>query len=197
MISSAGKNWTVFSLLTVLTVGCAAAWLSTVELIDDNIRLTVRHSVQFAYPFLLLVLLARPLQQLLKKPWTATLLKNRRFLGIAFAGVMTGHLLLIIFRFRFSPELDYPVSKLILGGSCYALIYLMFITSFNGPARALGPKLWKRLHRTGLVFAILIFAVPRSIADFTDFEYLKLGIPMLLVLIIRFTAWQQSSPQGN
>lgn len=197
MTSSAGKNWAVFSFLTILTVGSAAAWLSTVELVDDNIRLTVLRSVQFAYPFLLTVLVARPLQQLLRKPWTAKLLRNRRLLGVAFAGVMTAHLLLIIFRFGYSPELDYPTANLIIGGGAYTMIYLMFITSFNGPARALGPRLWKWLHRTGLVWIGVIFAVPRSLTELTEFEYLKLGIPMLIALAIRFAAWRQSSRQGS
>ena len=125
------------------------------------------------------------------------ILRNRRLLGVAFAGVMTGHLSLIMYRFGSQPELTYPAPSLVVGGTAYALIYLMFITSFDGPRRALGPKAWKILHRTGLVLFSLIFAVPRSLAEITEFEYLKLGVPMLLVLLIRFAAWRRSTPQGN
>lgn len=173
------------------------AWLSTVDLVDDNIRLALRHSAQLAYVFLLAVLIARPLQQLLRKPWTAKLLRKRRLLGVAFAGVMTAHLSLIVFRFTYTPDLTYPTSSLVIGGGAYTLLYLMFITSFDGPTRALGPRAWKNLHRTGLVWFGIIFAAPRSLADLTDFAYLKLGVPMLIVLLLRFVAWRRSNPQGS
>ena len=195
--SSAGKNWTVFLSIMLFILACAIAWLSTVELIDSNIILPVRHSVQFAYPFLLLAMVARPLQQLLRKPWTAKLLKRRRLIGVAFAGAMTAHLILIAFRFWYTPELTYPTPNLIIGGGAYAMLYLMFITSFDGPTRALGPKRWKLLHRIGLVYAALIFAVPRTLEEITEFEYLKLGVPMLIVILIRVEAWRRSPRRGK
>lgn len=195
--STRTENWIVFLTLMLLIIGVSALWLSTVELVDANIILTVRHSVQFAYPFLLVVMLARPLQQLLRQPWTARLLRRRRLIGVAFAGAMTAHLMLIAFRFWYTPELTYPTGNLVVGGGAYALLYLMFITSFEGPKRALGPKRWKLLHRTGLVYAALIFAVPRTVEEITEFEYLKLGVPMLLVVLIRLAAWLRSPRRGK
>ena len=110
---------------------------------------------------------------------------------------MTGHLMLIIFRFTYTPELTYPTASLFLGGSAYTLIYLMFITSFDGPTRALGQRRWKLLHRTGLIWAGLIFAAPRPLAEITEFDFLKLGILMLIALLIRFLAWRQSKSRDN
>ena len=195
--SSAGKNWAVFLSFTLLTVIVAVAWLSSVDLMDDNIRLAVRHSAKLAFALLILVIAARPLRQLLQKPWTARLLQNRRLIGVAFAGTMTGHLALIIFRFSYSPELTYPLSGLIVGGGAYAMIYLLFITSFNGPTRALGPRRWKILHRTGLVWTGLIFGVPRPLSEISDPEYLMLGIPLMFALAIRFLAWRRSKQPGS
>lgn len=191
------ENWAAFLGLMLPVIAVSALWLSTVELVDANIILPVRHSVQFAYPFLLLVMVARPLQQMLRQPWTAALLRRRRIIGVAFAGAMTAHLILIAFRFWYTPELSYPTGNLIVGGGAYALLYLMVITSFDGPKRALGPKRWKILHRTGLIYAALIFGVPRSLQELSEFEYLKLGVPMLLVVLIRLAAWQQSRRQDN
>ncbi len=192
-MSSSTKNWVVLFVSFFVPIAVAAVWLSGVELVDSNIILPVRHSVQFAYPFLLIIIVARPLQILLRKTWTARLVRARRLLGVAFAGIMSAHLALIAFRFWYTPELTYPTANLLVGAAAYALMYLMLITSFDGSTRALGPKRWKLLHRTGLVYAALIFAVPRSIAEITEFEYLKLGIPMLLALTIRFIAWQRSN----
>jgi DMSO/TMAO reductase YedYZ heme-binding membrane subunit len=189
---SARRNWIVFLCFGLVTIAAAAAWLSTVELIDDNIRLVVRHSAKLAFALLILIIAARPLRQLVQKPWSARLLQNRRLIGVAFAGVMTGHLALIVFRFTYTPELTYPISGLIVGGGAYAMIYLLFITSFNGPTRALGPRRWKILHRTGLVWTGLIFGIPRPFSEISDPEYLMLGIPLLFALTIRFAAWRQS-----
>ena len=195
--SSAGKNWAVFLSVMLFILACAAAWLSTVELVDANIIRPVRHSVQAAYPLLLIAMLARPLQQLLKKPWTAKLLRRRRLIGVAFAGAMTAHLILIAFRFWYTPELTYPTPNLLIGAGAYVMLYLMFITSFDGPTRELGPKRWTLLHRIGLVYAALIFAVPRTIEEISEFEYLKLGVPMLIVLLIRMEAWRRSPRRGK
>ncbi len=196
-MSSSAKNWIVLSIAFLLPVGVAAAWLSSVELVDSNIILPLRHSVQFAYPFLLLIIVARPLQVLLRETWTARLVRARRLIGVAFAGIMSAHLALIAFRFWYTPELTYPTPNLLVGAGAYLLMYLMLITSFDGPTRALGPRRWKLLHRTGLVYAALIFAVPRSIGEITEFEYLKLGVPMLVALSIRFIAWRRSTRRGS
>lgn len=190
--SSAAKNWIVFIFAALLTDAIAAAWLVTVPLIDDNIILAVRYSAKPAFALLIIIIAARPLRQILQRPWTAKILQNRRLLGVAFAGVMTGHLALIAFRFAYTPELTYPVPSLIVGAGAYGMIYLLFITSFNGPTRALGPKRWKMLHRAGLVWAGLVFGVPRPISEAATLEYLLLGVPLLAALLIRYLAWRQS-----
>ena len=110
-----------------------------------------------------------------------------------FAGAMTAHLALIIFRYRTVAELSFDLTGAWLGASAYALIYLLFLTSFNGPAKVIGPKAWKVLHRLGLLIFVVIFAAPQSLDDLSDINYLKFGIPMLVVLLIRLAAWRQSS----
>ena len=196
-MSSAGRNWFVFLTVTTLMIACSAAWLSILGASDETIRLTLRVSVRIAFALLLLVLATRPLHDLIRRSWTAKLLQKRRLVGVAFAGAMTAHLALIIFRFNHVPELTFDLSGLPVGGGAYAMLYLMFITSFNGPAKAIGPRAWKILHRIGLIWFISIFAAPRSLAEITDFDYLKFAVPMLVVLIIRFAAWQQSSRRDS
>ncbi len=72
------------------------------------------------------------------------MLKNRRYFGIVFAGSHTVHLALII-KFALDP-INLPPT-LLIGGTAYALLQLMLITSFNAPAAAVGPVAWRRLHR--------------------------------------------------
>jgi sulfoxide reductase heme-binding subunit YedZ len=197
LTKSSVRNWNVFLLLVLLTGGAAAGWLQSVPLSDDNIRVTVRNSAMFAFLFYLVCIAARPMHQLLRQSWSAALLKNRRLFGVAFAGVMTAHLMLIILRFVSTPGLDYPVSSLVLGGSVYAIIYVMFITSFDAPTRALGPKLWKRLHRIGLVAIAVVFALPRSVEDLSDPYKLKYMVPVLLVILMRSALLLRSTPRDS
>lgn len=170
----------------------ALLWLAWAGLDDDAIRATIRQTGRLAFATYLLVLVARPLQQLLRAGWTKSLLKNRRLIGVAFAGIMSTHLCLIALRLGVSPGINFPPTTLVFGAGAYALTYLMFITSFDRPKRALGLKGWKRLHLLGLAWIGIVFAAPRSVAELTDPAYLAFGIPVLLAILLRVAARMQS-----
>ena len=189
------RNWQVFLGVMFLVGGIAAAWLTAVGAGDEHIRLTLRESAYLAFVLYVIVLVARPLQQLLRRDWTAKLLRNRRLVGVAFAATMTAHLGLIAYRFGTQPELEFSPNP--FGMGAYAVFYLMLITSFDAPKRALGPKRWKFLHRVGLLYAAVIFAVPRPLETITEPEYLRYGIPFAVAVLIRFTAWRRSSRRGS
>lgn len=192
-LTSNRKNWLTFVSAMLLTGSIAATWLNSAGLNDESLRIVIRHSGQTAFLIYLVIVVARPLQQLLHTPATAKLLRNRHLIGVAFAGLMTAHLFMIILHVRQSPDFQVPLSTVLIGGGAYTLIYLMFITSFDKPAQVLGKKAWKILHRTGLLWLGFTFAAPRSLADFSDPDYLKFGIPALLAIFIRLAAWQQSN----
>jgi DMSO/TMAO reductase YedYZ heme-binding membrane subunit len=104
----------------------------------------------------------------------------------------TVHLALIGCRFESFPDLEYTVSGGIVGGLAYLLIYLMLITSFDAPARAIGAKAWRRLHKTGLYVVGFVFVAtllpeegqPVFTADRLWFTALTAG-----AVFIRMTAW--------
>jgi len=189
------RNWQVLDGTLLLTGGLSALWLSTTSLAEDEIRVAVRHTAHVAFVLYLLVLVARPLQQLLGKDWTTILLRNRRLVGVAFAAAMTTHLVLLVYYFNSQADLDFPLN--IFGAGAYAVFYLMLITSFDGPKKAIGPKAWKFLHRMGLIWAALIFGFPRALEDLSDPDYLKFGIPFALAVLIRITAWMRSRQPGS
>ena len=172
-------------------------WLLTGEVVDERILVPLRRSVDFAFVLYLIVLVARPLQQLLRKDWTAALLRNRRLIGVAFAAAMTVHLALIAYRFGTQPELEYPIPSLLFGGTTYSVFYLMLITSFDGPKKALGPKAWKRLHRLGLVLGGVVFGLVRWLESLTDPSQLVFAVPFAIAVLIRATAWQRSRRRGS
>jgi len=184
--------WRVFLAAAASIAIAAATYFGVAGTGDEAIVTSIILSGQLAFVLYVLVLLARPLQQIIPSPPVNSLRRNRRFVGVAFAGIMATHLLLIIFRVKQSPDLDFPLQILLVGGGAYMMIGLMFITSFEQPRNALGPRAWKWLHRTGLIWIGFVFAAPGSLEDLGDPGYLKFGIPVAFALLIRATAWLRS-----
>jgi len=189
------KNWQVFLASLLLTGALPVVLLSGTSLSDEDIRTPIRLTAQIAFGLYLVILVARPLQQLLRQDWTAALLRNRRLIGVAFVATMTTHLVLIVYRYESQAELEFSLD--LFGAGAYAIFYAMLITSFDGPKKAIGPKAWKLLHRVGLVWAAVIFGLPRSLDDLADPDYLKFGIPFAIAILIRITAWLRSRQQGS
>jgi DMSO/TMAO reductase YedYZ heme-binding membrane subunit len=174
---------------TVLTCVASATYLLTAGIDDESITLALRISGRVAFAVLILAFVARPLQQLLKSPWTARLLRKRRQIGVAFAGIHTAHLGLILMRANHVPEFD-DVFRL-TGATVYVFIYAMLITSFTGPARAIGPKAWKALHKLGIFVlfgAFLLTQLPKSIDELEVVNGLLIAMA-IVALLLRIVAY--------
>lgn len=160
------RTATTYFSAVVLTAIAAAALLVLDGYSVDSLDFTLRASGRIALFVLILVFAARPLQVLLRKPWTARLLRNRRQFGVAFAGIHTAHLGLILYKVHRVPEFTLDSILNIPAGVVYGLMLAMLITSFNGPARAIGRKRWQVLHKLGLFVLFAAFLqsqVPRSL----------------------------------
>ena len=157
----------------------------------ENLQFILRVTARFALLIYLVVFVARPLRQLWPVPTTSKLLRKRRLIGVAFAGIMTVHLAFIGWLWIFVIAKPLPPLSLIGGGGAYLLMLLMLITSFDGPARALGPKNWRRLHKTGLYWIGIVFAntiIPDVVKDPTDPYYLGLTLLILAAIALRVLA---------
>ena len=176
---------------TALVAAACVAYLITAGLADDNIRLLLRLTARVAFVVLLLVFIARPLLELIKTPLTLALLKNRKQLGVTFAGIHTVHMTLIFYRAQQVPDFEFSLASNLPGMVTYVIIYLMLITSFSGPAKAIGPKAWHILHKTGLFLITAVFAqtqLPRSMDDFADVNWGLVGL-LIFALLVRATAF--------
>jgi sulfoxide reductase heme-binding subunit YedZ len=176
---------------TALVAAACVAYLSTAGLADDNIRLLLRLTARVAFVVLLLVFIARPLRDLIKTPVTLALLKNRKQLGVTFAGIHAVHMTLIFYRAQQAPDFEFSLASNLPGMVTYVVIYLMLITSFSGPAKAIGPKAWRILHKTGLFLITAVFAqtqLPRSMDDFADVNWGLVGL-LIFALLVRATAF--------
>ena len=162
-----GRNWAVFAGSIAITLAVAAAYLAAAGGEDDNIRRVLRLTADAAFVVLVLVFVARPLRQLAATPATTALLRYRRLLGIAFAGIHSAHLMFIVYRHGRVGDFEFRVAENLPGGLVYLVILMMFATSFDRTARAIGPRNWRFLHKAGLyvVFAAFVQAVAPRNAD--------------------------------
>lgn len=190
-MTSNQRNTAVFLTAAGLTGVLAAAYLNIAGTSSETSALTLRLSGRIAFAILLIVFVARPLQQLFNTPATAKLLRNRRLLGITFAGIHTGHLALILFRANQVPDFELDIVANHLGVLTYLVLYLMLITSFDRPARALGTRRWKVLHKLGLYWLFAVFLqsqLPRSLDGLEAANSLLIALAAIAV-VIRTTAF--------
>lgn len=190
-MTSNQRNWVVFLGAAAITTLVSALYFAVVGTSDETIRVALRSSAHASFIVLLVVFVARPLRQIRQTPFTAALLRNRRLLGIAFAGIHTAHLGLILLRGRLTAEYTFSVIENALGGMIYLLIFLMFATSFDRPARALGPRNWRILHKLGL-YAIFAAALQTIVPDSREQLVSVNGVLTLLAavaVVIRLTVF--------
>ena len=188
-MTSNQKTAAAFFGAVIVTSAASATYLLTAGIDDESIRLALRVSGRIAFLILIIVFAARPLQQLLKAKWTAKLLRNRKLLGVAFAGIHTAHLGLIMMRANHVPDFNFPVSA--SGLVIYGFMYLMLITSFSGPARIIGPKAWKVLHKLGLFVLFAGFSLSQlpfgnNQLELANGVLIALAVAALLVRIVAF-----------
>jgi sulfoxide reductase heme-binding subunit YedZ len=185
------RTGTTFVVATILTVLSAPLYSAVAGFDDEALKAILRYSGRIAFVFLIIVFAARPLQELLHSRWTAQLLRNRRQLGVAFAGIHVGHLILIGVRVHESPELDLVDILSVSGVVIYTVILAMLITSFTGPARRLGRRAWNILHTVGLYIlfmGFLLSQVPDS-PEQTGIANLALITLAAIALALRVSAF--------
>ncbi len=183
-MSSNRKNFTVFSAVFLMFSFPAGFYLGQHGWDEESLGVTLRISARLALLIYLLIFIARPLRALDVNAISRNLLRNRRLIGIAFAAIMTSHLILLI-------ALN-GLPAAFFGTVVYALIYLMLITSFNKPAAALGPGRWKILHKTGLYVIGIALAqeqFTRMLTGVGEPANYVLAALVLVAIGVRIAAW--------
>jgi hypothetical protein len=129
---------------------------------EDALRLILRCSARLSFALFLMVFLSSPLHSLFGTPFTASLVAQRRALGLSFALVhaSAGVCILLYQRYfhdSFMHE-TYPLQR--IGGSVgFVAIAVMTVTSFARVKDKLAPATWKLLHTGCLYFVLVNFLV--------------------------------------
>ncbi|WP_460418921.1 hypothetical protein [Pseudomonas sp. microsymbiont 2] len=156
------SGWRLFAVLAALTLLMAASVLATPPVGADGLRGAIRATARSSFALFLLTFLASTLAALLPSAFSRQLIRERRYLGLAFAFSHTVHGgLIALYATRF-PELFWAGRTALanLPGSVgYLFIALLTLTSFKAPMRLLGPRLWKGLHSTGTWVLAAVFCL--------------------------------------
>lgn len=199
-MSSNTRNVVVFAATSLVLLSALALLEALIGSGADELHLLLRVSGRTSLLIFLLVFVARPLHQLRVAPSSQILLKNRRYFGIAFASSHTVHLGMILWLVQTVPEESFDLVTVVVGGGGYILLYLMLLTSFDRPARALGPVAWRRLHKLGLYWIGFIFAVDFFVKPFSQpsiLPYVPFSVLAFLAFAIRVAAWRAQRRDGS
>jgi ABC-type Na+ efflux pump permease subunit len=127
---------------------------------DDGLRTLIRATARTSAAWFVLAFVARPLTVLGAGRPGKWLLRNRRYLGLAFAISHGGHLLAILALARHEGAAFWDkvaITTLVGGGFGYVVLAAMVATSYDGAQRALGRSRWRALHLTGMWTFWVIF----------------------------------------
>lgn len=167
----------------------------------EGLVMAARYTARIAFVLFLVVFLARPLARAFNAP---VLLRERRGLGLAFAGAHFTHLAALT---AVLVALGEPPGLLtaVFGGFGYVVLLAMALTSTDAARRAMG-RAWTVLHRFGVFYLWFIFAVTylrRVMARPDMAEYWVLLAIALAALIWRLTdavqyaRWTQKSASAT
>ena len=156
------NQWPLFWLIsTVVTTIVVAGWWITDTATPQGVSAMIRISVRCAVPLLYVTFAASALAFLFRADWSRWLLRNRKYLGLSFAGAMAWQLFFIIWlvtlhRDYYVQEV-YVLRDVIEGVSGYTFLVLMTITSFDFGRRRLTARQWRILHKVG-IYVLWIYA---------------------------------------
>lgn len=156
------RGWTLFLLMSLLVLLFATTTMLLHTELVEALRSAIRVTARTSFALFLLTFLASSLATLVPTAGTKALLRERRFLGLAFAFSHLVHGILILTYAQLFPETFWtgrtPAAN-IPGSTGYLFILLLTITSFPVMVRLLGFRTWKWLHSTGTWVIAAIFCL--------------------------------------
>lgn len=189
------SGWTLtWFLIVAIAVGSTlAAWVvGGVNGANLGIRITARTSAIL----FLLAFTASSLYQLWPNNTTKWIRRNRRYLGVGFAGSHFVHAAFIVTtivlnqqRFETRVVDPTPHGVFVLDFIAYGFIIAMTITSFDRISKRMQYSTWRNLHLTGsyVIWFTFFIAYWRRGVTYTEF-YGPFLMIVLAALIIRFIA---------
>ena len=150
-------------LVAYTTLGVAALCAGTLAVHgsgEEGLRVLTRATARVALASFAAVYAASSLRRLWRVPFTGWLLRNRRYLGLSFAVAHAFHAAAVLsLAVVLGDGFEYDPLSLAFGGAAYAFVAALAATSSDRAVATLGPARWRALHRVGVHYVWLVFAV--------------------------------------
>lgn len=193
-VSTALSGWKLTGILIA-----AVAIISTIAAVAvggaNGANLGIRITARTSAILFLLAFTASSLYQLWPTTTTRWIRRNRRYLGVAFAGSHVVHAFFIVATIllnkpRFDTGVEHtPHGVYVVDFIAYGFIIAMTVTSFDRVAGRMRYETWHRLHVTGsyVIWFAFFLAYWRRGVTYTEY-YGPFLIIVLGALVIRFMA---------
>ncbi|MCU0537873.1 MAG: hypothetical protein MUD14_28645 [Hydrococcus sp. Prado102] len=181
------QKWHIVG-FSALVVGTMVSCLWILYGIDElGMRMAIRATGRSSCLLFIGAFVASSLRKLWSTPFSAWLLKNRRYLGVSMAVSHTYHAIALFGLWLVTSGAAPKIEP--LGTFGYMLLIAMTVTSFDRPAAWLGKRRWKILHVTGMHFLWLglLFEYSFRLSK-SPFVYSPFVILLVVAMILRFAA---------
>lgn len=183
------KTWEVVTLTAISVATTMLLLLFAHGLTKTGVILTIRATGRISFPLFLMLSLSGSLYKLIPSPGAYWLLRNRKYLGLAFAIVYLYHALGFTTLIIMTREPNIEGLELILSIICYGLLVAMTVTSFRAIRRQISPWIWNSLHGIGMLFFWYFFLQEfMHRAEENALLYLPMAIITAAVLPIKLIA---------
>jgi DMSO/TMAO reductase YedYZ heme-binding membrane subunit len=154
------QGWSLFSLLAALVLLMTVLILIINPDLAEGVRSAIRATARSSFVLFLLAFTASAFAVLVPSPLSKSLVRERRFIGLAFAFSHLIHAVLIYWYGQLNTEFWPGRTTLgnVPGTVGYVFVLLLALTSFKSTTRMIGATAWKRLHTTGMWVLAAIFA---------------------------------------
>jgi DMSO/TMAO reductase YedYZ heme-binding membrane subunit len=154
------QGWSLFNLIAALVLLMTALILIINPDLTEGVRSAIRATARSSFVLFLLAFTASAFAVLVPSTLSKSLVRERRFIGLAFAFSHLVHALLIYWYGQLNTEFWPGRTTLgnVPGTVGYVFILLLALTSFKSTTRLIGTTAWKRLHTTGMWVVAAIFA---------------------------------------
>jgi methionine sulfoxide reductase heme-binding subunit len=181
-------------LLGAITIALAVMCLALVlafGLGPEGAHAVVRWTARTSLVLFTLAYVARPLVQLRPTRTWRDVLAYRKWIGLGFATSHGFHLAGIIAIAWPDPGafIRSQSPTIVIAVATFVLLGAMAVTSFERIKKAVPPKIWKRLHRTGMHFAWVSFFATYAAAIAASPLYALPTVVLAAIAGVRAAAW--------
>ena len=189
------SRWKLFGVLAVMVSLVAATAYALAPDRVQALQYAVRATARTSFLLFLAAFTASTLVKLWPSRFTRALMRERRFTGLSFAYSQLLHAVALGVYIVTAPAFFWigrtPATN-VPGSIGYLLIVLLTATSFATPARLVGPKNWKVLHRTGVWVIAVIFAGSFLTRVSHHTVYVVPGMIMVAAMLLRVAVRTES-----